>query len=474
MMWHHSGRGSSSLGGIPGNVYFSSRDSKPAAFGKIPDGFANPLEDLRFDLPGGVTCLLPLAVYATDKGTLPLAGSPPDFTGSAEAHPKSGNDRSVRLAGLILAWNDFEHFYPYFDVVRTDWNAELKNGLLEAASDSDGSAFFRTLQKMVAALHDGHGYVSHSGDNFRYGANVTWDFVEGKIVADQVHNLEGMAPGDVLLTIDKRPALEVLKERESLRSGATSQWLRWASLKDLTSCKLKGAFDVEIQRYKYAGEIRHLQLHCDKPVQEVREKRPQKTKEIEPGIFYVDLDQASDSDYEAILPQLTKAKSIIYDMRGYPGNIHNAKALFSNWTKIEIASPQWHIPQVIRPDRDGMTFRRSQWHISSAAPYLSARKIFLADGRAISYAETCIGIVEYYHLGEILGEPTAGTNGNINSTKLPGGYTINWTGMRVLRQDGSQHHGVGIQPTIVIHRTQAGIAAGRDEFLERAVQELRQ
>jgi C-terminal processing protease CtpA/Prc len=84
-----------------------------------------------------------------------------------------------------------------------------------------------------------------------------------------------------------------------------------------------------------------------------------------------------------------------------------------------------------------------------------------------------MGIVEYYKLGEIVGGPTAGTNGNVNSFRLPGGYTISWTGMKVLKQDGSQHHGVGILPTVPVSRTRAGVAAGRDELLERAVQTVR-
>lgn len=56
-----------------------------------------------------------------------------------------------------------------------------------------------------------------------------------------------------------------------------------------------------------------------------------------------------------------------------------------------------------------------------------------------------MGIVEAYKLGEIVGENTAGTNGNINPVKLPGGYTAYYTGMKVLKHDGSRHHGVGFQ-----------------------------
>jgi hypothetical protein len=45
--------------------------------------------------------------------------------------------------------------------------------------------------------------------------------------------------------------------------------------------------------------------------------------------------------------------------------------------------------------------------------------------------------------------------------------------MRVVKHDGSQHHLVGIQPTIRVTRTIAGVRAGRDEFLERALAVIR-
>ncbi len=59
---------------------------------------------------------------------------------------------------------------------------------------------------------------------------------------------------------------------------------------------------------------------------------------------------------------------------------------------------------------------------------------------------------------------------NVNPLTLPGGCTISWTGMRVLKHDGSRHHGVGITPTVPADRTIAGVAAGRDELLERAIE----
>jgi len=88
-------------------------------------------------------------------------------------------------------------------------------------------------------------------------------------------------------------------------------------------------------------------------------------------------------------------------------------------------------------------------------------------------SETIMAIVEHYRLGEIVGGPTAGTNGNINPFEVPGGYRITWTGMKVLKHDGSPHHGIGISPTAPASRTQSGVAEGRDELLEHALELLR-
>ena len=95
--------------------------------------------------------------------------------------------------------------------------------------------------------------------------------------------------------------------------------------------------------------------------------------------------------------------------------------------------------------------------------------LFLTDGRAISYAETLMGMVEAFDLGEIVGGPTAGANGNVNSVRLPGGYQMVWTGMRVTLHDGGVLHGQGIQPDVPVSRTIEGVRAGRDEILEAAL-----
>jgi len=46
--------------------------------------------------------------------------------------------------------------------------------------------------------------------------------------------------------------------------------------------------------------------------------------------------------------------------------------------------------------------------------------------------------------------------------------------MKVLKHDGSQHQGIGIQPTVTVHRTIKGVSEGRDEFMEKALEIINQ
>jgi C-terminal processing protease CtpA/Prc len=81
-----------------------------------------------------------------------------------------------------------------------------------------------------------------------------------------------------------------------------------------------------------------------------------------------------------------------------------------------------------------------------------------------------MGYVADRRLGEIVGSPTAGANGNVVSFTVPSGHSISLTGMRVTRHDGtSRFHMIGVLPTLPLAPTIAGVREGRDELLERAL-----
>ena len=127
--------------------------------------------------------MVPLALFADAKGTLPHAVQPPQSQISLVKY--SGDDRATRLADVALAWNVLQHFYPYFDVVKTDWPRALKEALTSAGTDENENAFVNTLKRMVAQLHDGHGNVFRPGER-EIIVPAIFGWVEGRLVITDV------------------------------------------------------------------------------------------------------------------------------------------------------------------------------------------------------------------------------------------------------------------------------------------------
>ena len=456
LMWRHAGFGQ----GTNSLLYRSERvtATAPAVF--------------DVDLGGGVSARIPLTVRADDSGTLPRV---PPLSASTVPRPTRDvyppADRATRLGGVAIAWNVLQHFYPYFDVVKTDWAGELTTALDAAALATDERGYADVLRTLVAALHDGHGRVVSVADP-PFVPPVAWEWIEGRLVVVAADVSTGLQPGDAVDAIDGVPVERMLRERERLISGATPQWIRVRAVQELAMGLPQSPVALTVERFSASGRREQVVVTRGTQPQPFTQPRLEKLVELEPGIFYLDLDRLSDADFAAALPRLASARGLVFDLRGYPRLMNPIKFL-GHLSQTPMTSAQWHVPQVSAPDRQGTTFVRSGWPVAPQMPYLAARKAFITGGGAISYAESIMGIVEHYQLADIVGAPTAGTNGDINSFPVPGNLVVIFTGMKVLKHDGSQHHGIGIQPTAPVQRTRAGVAAGRDEALERAVQAVK-
>ena len=373
-------------------------------------------------------------------------------------------DRGTRLGTVIIAWNIFRHFYPYFDVAGADWEAELDAALRRAATDNGGVAFQGTLRRMVARLKDGHGNVYGKVGPARGSVPLQVVWVEDRLLLAASRGV--WKAGDEIVAIDGTPASRRMSELEESISSATPQWARRQAARESMQCVYGAKITLSLRAFG-STETRDIEVPCsERPGQPSANAKPAAAiRELQGGHWYVDLTSATDADFTAAIPKLAGAKGIVFDLRGYP---RVSPAWLSHLSKTELRSAQWHVPLIERPGHMEFT-RQGEWRLQPKEPYLAAPRVFLTDGGAISYAESTMGIVEAYKLGEIIGEATAGTNGNVNPILLPGGFNVTWTGMKVIKHDGTRHHGVGIRPTVPLQPTQAGIAAGRDELLERAV-----
>jgi hypothetical protein len=435
------------------------------------------------DLGGGVSALVPVALPADDQGTFPHLAPPvlpvPD---KPAGFVPSGSDRTTRLAGVVVSWSVFQHFYPYFEQIHVDWPGALRRGLTSAAAGPDADAYVRTLRSLLAELRDGHAMLLNPAVNPSVRFAFTWDVVENQLVITSVEAgaTHGMVAGDRVLAVNGRPAADALAEIESLTSAATPQWLLLRSLTELSGGRPGGTATLTVQPHA-GGPARTVTVAYTAPFGSTlgiggfgspTEPRPEKIAELRPGIFYVDLSRISDDDLNGALDRLAAADGIVFDMRGYPFLL--SPAVLGHLIDKPVTSNWFNIPVVTQPDRQGWGWSSLYFFQTPVAPRFTGRFAFLIDGRILSYAESLMGIVEGERLGALVGGPTAGTNGGMDPFGVVGGHTLRWTGMDIRKKDGSPHLGVGIKPTVPVSRTLAGVIAGRDELLEKGIEVVSQ
>lgn len=468
--WQHTGAGTISPPN-PRQVYRST--VKRSLLSALPGGVDS--ESVVQELGGGVCCRVPVALPTDDSGTLPHGTTPAAWAQKKADLPKlTALNRSTRLAGVAIAWGVMQHFYPYFDVANTDWKAALPAALEQASRDKDELAYLSTLRELIAKLNDGHGSVHHSSLRMEpvLPLAVQWAGEYLVVVGKGGSVPDSINVGDSIVSIDGKPVEDCYREVSRWISAASDGWRRYVSVRFLT-INLPTQDTPELVVKKPDGRLLTVKVARVKEViaDTATGKHPENGAEVAPGIVYFDLRGTGSAALKKAMPALTHAKAIIFDMRGYPAEA--ARELLDHLIDKPSTSAQWCVPIVRHPDFQGVEWKESHWEITPATPRLTAKAAFLTNSGAISYAESIMEIVEAYKLGEIIGSPTAGTNGNVNPFELPGGYRVSWTGMKVLKHDRSPYHGVGVTPTVPVVPTAKGIAEGRDEVLEKAVEVMR-
>ncbi len=426
-------------------------------------------ETIDREIAPGLFCRVPLALPSRGDRTLGGGGlgalkALQSALQSLVPAELTADDPAVRAAGVIIAWNVFQHFYPYFDVISVDWDQALTRYLQEAVADSDPQEFYATLNHMVAQLQDGHGNVFHPMRMEQAGPAFRVDWVEDRIVVTATTEPDLFQKGDVILSVDGLDAEESLIRAEEHISGSP-QWKRHRALGLFAFGPSGSTAVIKIRRGNEIIEVAAERSRRD-PIPEF--DRPP-LEVVEDGIFYVDLDRVTWPMIQARIDEIAAAKGVIFDLRGYPKGNHQVIAHLL--TEKDTSDAWMRVAQIIYPDQENVVgFQKMGWLIKPAEPRIRGKVVFITDGRAISYAESFLSFIEHYRLAEIVGQPTAGANGNVNPFDLPGGFRVVYTGMKVVKHDGSQHHTIGILPTFPIQRTQRGIRKNRDELFDKALE----
>ena len=414
-------------------------------------------------LGSGLWISLPISVY--DDGERSLPARTPE---AVRAEMFTPDTVEVRVAAVAQAWGIFQHFYPYFDIVGVDWQAELRPALAEALASSDRWEGLIAMQRLVARLHDGHGRVFLGRKPGVMQLPVAWTWAEGELVTLPSVEPGPVPPGLVVESIDGVPVAQHVERLSALISSSTPGWTRHRLLDDLRQFE---ATDVSLGVRDAAGDRRVLEVDTLPPghpdAMPETEPGPFSGAILAPGVMYFNLVGATSGQLRKELRRMAATDGVVFDLRGYPDSA--GQRVLQHLATDRVHSAWWRVPVASLPDREGVTYSESRWDLPPRRPHIGGRVVFITDGSAISYAESVMGIVEKLGLGEVEGATAAGALGNVNPFRTVGGYSLSWTGMRVEKHDRTMHHGIGALPTVYAEPTIAGLSEQRDELLDLAV-----
>jgi len=387
-----------------------------------------------------------------------------------DAYPDAG----VRLLALYRYWNMIQYFFPDRHLIGEDWNKVLPEFIPSFCNAKDTLAYQLACLKLIARIHDTHAqlYGDYALQKMRgsYYTPFKAAFVEGKLVvtgyyADSTAGIMNQVdPGDVIEQIDGVPVDSLVKKYLQLTPAsnystqlqsmsASNGWLLRGQVPDIHLLIRRNGFVISAD----------VQRSNNNPDYNAPFNRP---FIMDGNIGYIYPASLQDNDIDSLKTRFKDTKGIILDMRCYPGTF--MPYTYGAWFKM-LSSPFVisSKPSVTMPGWFGLTdtFRNGQVGFT----HYTGKLVIIVNGQTLSQAEFTTMALSTVHGAVVIGDTTAGADGNVSAVNLPGGLASQISGLGEIYPDGTESQRAGVKIDHFIAPTIAGIRARRDEQLEYAI-----
>ncbi|RYY89817.1 MAG: peptidase S41 [Chitinophagaceae bacterium] len=441
---------------------------------------------------------------------------------SASAQFPNTLSASDKVYGLSKFWQEVNYNFVYLNQVnRNTWDSAYKTMISEVQATKNDYEYYRILQRFCALLNDGHtnvwmpqwkgvpaNYTSMFGDYRLFLENIGGKAI---VVRTNTAKKDEIPVGTEVIEVNGLPVKEYMAKYVTPYISSSTGYVRedWA-IRDLLAGFEGDRYQVTMRRPD--GKLLRLDLTHAKTTDEsvFPAFPPQRAlldfRWLDGGIAYVSLNSFSDPKidtlFEAILPELYKAKGLVIDLRhnggGSTGIGTNILQYLTRDTLLYGArsAARSHIPTYKAwgrwanakdtannawETRNLLSYQDNYWFHFDFAPdtvHLSARRIvvptaLLTSHNTASAAEDFLIYADNQKHMTRIGEHTFGSTGQPYIFELPGGGSARVCTKKDTYPDGRPFVGVGIIPQIEVQRNVADYLSGKDAVLEQAQAWLR-
>lgn len=388
------------------------------------------------------------------------------------------SDIRYSILGLFRIWNAIEYFCPYKYLMDSDWDELLISSIPCFLECKNIDNYYNQMALLVAKTDDAHCCLYDSNDNngkyLQFKKNnglseiqkipVSLTYLNRQFVVDNYYNLEKkceLKPGDIILTVDDKDIYEIAKERYLYTAKSdpnnydsyTCNYLL-TSKKDSVLVKLIRSDSLQsvyaktcLPKYDNLDTVDYKQITDD--------------------IGYVNMLFSSNELFLSQENQIFKNKGLIFDLRSYPRNYNFALPNY-----IYPKSTAFAMTDGANLYQPGYFTFSDHGCISGYTNnnYFKGVIVVLVGGYTMSQSEHFAMMLREAPRAMVIGNKTAGANGNVTAVPLPGGIFFRYSGLGIYWSDGSQLQRLGVRLDEEVKLTIKGLREGRDEVMERAIE----
>ena len=405
----------------------------------------------------------------------------PSFKNESSYRSMKAEDDGIRMLALFRYWNIIEYFFPYKHLFTENWSTTLKEFLPQFAANRSPLDYRLTCWRLVNKVHDTHASIYRDSllNNWTgmKGPAIDFKTIDKKIIVrdyldDSLATFETVKPGDEILTVNGKTIAEIRKTYEPYlcASNATvaDRNLIWRFL-------FFKHDDSLIVTYKRDGKINTASVHLyfHPPFQNGDSWRRPMYELLSGDIGYINIGKMKADSLPVIFKQFRNTKGIVIDIRNYPIEFMPyamGKYLKPAYTPfVKYTGPDYRNPGGFRL----IDYIKNGPNEKDSVEMYKGLVTILINEQTQSSAEYTAMALRTAPRAIVMGSQTAGADGDISRVPFPGGFYSPFSGLGIYYPDGRDTQGIGIVPDVFVYPTQKGIAAGKDEILEKAKEYIR-
>lgn len=407
----------------------------------------------------------------------------PLFDGEAIYKSMSLPNVNYRLLTLFRFWNIVHYFYPYKYAIGENWNNVLDRFIPIFIKAKTTLEYYGAVAKLIASIHD-----SHSHD---------FDLLRGSAISSN----KGRFKLPIQLKIyNKKIIVTAVDSIFSLKTGLR----RGTEIKEINSNSLKDFYDLYDPYISASNEYFKMEVLSNvipfipdsavaitylnnDAVQIVKttvswdmHRRFQKRvpdighpsyKLLTDSVAYINPGKMLKKDADTLCTRVVRDRSI-------KGVVIDCRELQREFL---IGISQYFIDKRTAYARfNVLNIHRPGLLLPPAMPYMNSNQynykgpiVVLADALTISKNELFIMALQTNPRVKIIGNYTAGADGELTKIPLAGNIFAYFSGTRVTYPDGRETQRIGIKPDIFIEPSSDDIRMGKDRLLEEAIRYIK-